>query len=198
MVWIRSPKQLIKFFALIIKTTTTTTLKGLSLVLIHVCCQPMCDIATVTTCNGLLYGNMGPVTGNKGPHKSIAGMLAKFTSQLPKRTCSNEWFGIFQSSSSSSSTSTSSSSSSSSSLLLLQLRAHTLVPSLESLHQRCPVNARQKHNSQNHSFQNTHDAREHSNDYVVEEKEVWHNGKQASERKKLNNDIFKKFTGLEE
>ena len=135
----------------------------------------MCDIATVNTCHGLLFGNMGPVTGNKGPHKSITGMLAKFTGQLPKRTGGDEWFGIFQSTSSSSSsisTSSSSSSSSSSSLLLLQLCVHTLVPSLESLHQRCPVNARQKHNSQNHSFQNTHDAREHSNNYVVEEKEV--------------------------
>ena len=132
----------------------------------------MCDIATVTTCYGLLFGNMGPVTGNKGPQKSIAGMLAKFTGQLPRRAGSNEWFGIFQSSSSSSSISTSSSSSSSSSLLLLQLCVHTLVPSLESLHQRCSVNARQKHNSQNHSFQNTHDAREQSNNYVVEEKEV--------------------------
>ena len=132
----------------------------------------MCDIATVTTCHGLLFGNMGPVTGSKGPHKSIAGMLVKFTGQLPKRAGSNEWFGIFQSSSSSSSISTSSSSSSSSSLSQLQLCVHTSVPSLESLHQRCPVNARQKHNSQNHSFQNTHDAREHSNNYVVEEKEV--------------------------
>ena len=131
----------------------------------------MCDIATVTTCHGLLFGNMGPVTGNKGPHKSIAGMLAKFMGQLPKRAGSNEWLGIFQSSSSSSS-SISTSSSSSSSLLLLQLCVHTLVPSLESLHQRCPFNARQKHNSQNRSFQNTHEAREHSNNYVVEEKEV--------------------------
>ena len=135
----------------------------------------MCDIAIVNNCHGLLFGNIGPVTGNKGPHKSIAGMLAKFTGQLPKRTGSDEWFDIFQSTSSSSSsisTSSLSSSSSSSSLLLLQLYVHTLVPSLESLHQRCPVNARQKHNSQNHSFQNTHDAREHSNNYVVEEKEV--------------------------
>ena len=122
-------------------------------------------------------------------------MLAKFWCQLPKRADSNEWFGIFASSSSSSSKSTSLSSSSL--LLLLQLCVHTLVPSLESLHQRCPVNTRQKHSSQDHSFQNAHDATKQSNNYVEEEREVWHNGKQSSERKKnnkKNNDIVKKFT----
>ena len=31
----------------------------------------MCDIATVATCHGLLFGNIGPVTGNKVPHKSL-------------------------------------------------------------------------------------------------------------------------------
>ena len=124
----------------------------------------------------------------------IAGMLAKFWGQLPKRADSNEWFGIFASSSSSLSKSTSLSPSSL--LLLLQLCVHTQVPSLESLHQRCPVNTRQKHSSQDHSFQNAHDASKQSNNYVVEEKEVWHNGKQSSERKKKtkNNDIAKKFT----
>ena len=102
----------------------------------------------------------------------IAGLLAKFWDQRPKNAGSNEWFGIFASSFSSSLSSTSSSSS-----LLLQLCVHTLVQSLESLHQRCSVNTRQKHSSQDHSFENAHGARKQSNNYVVEEKEVWHNGK---------------------
>ena len=102
-------------------------------------------------------------------------MLVKFWGQPPKRADSNEWFGIFASSSSSSSKSTSLSSSSL--LLLLQLCVHTQVPSLESLHQRCPVNTRQKHSSQDYSFQNAHDASEQSSNYVEEEKEVGYNGK---------------------
>ena len=102
----------------------------------------------------------------------IAGLFAKFWDQRPKNAGSNEWFGIFASSFSSSLSSTSSSSSSSSLSLLLQLCVHTLVQSLESLHQRCSVNTRQKHSSQDHSFQNAHDARKQSNNYVVEEKEV--------------------------
>ena len=106
---------------------------------------------------------------------SKASMLGKFWGQIPRRASSNEWFGIFASSSSSKSLSSSpspSSSSLSSSSLLLQLCVRTLVPSLESLHQRCPVNTRQKHSSQDHSFQNAHDASKQSNNYVVEEKEV--------------------------
>ena len=31
----------------------------------------LCDIATVTTCHGLLFGNMGPFIGNTGPHNSL-------------------------------------------------------------------------------------------------------------------------------
>ena len=61
--------------------------------------------------------------------------------------------------------------------LLPQLCVHTQVPSLESLHQRCPVNTRQKHSSQDHSFQNAHDGSKQSSNYVEEEKEVGYNGK---------------------
>ena len=54
----------------------------------------------------------------------------------------------------------------------------TWVPVLKSLHQKCPVNTRQKNNSQEHSFENTQEARKYSEKNVVEEKEVGHDGEE--------------------
>ena len=54
----------------------------------------------------------------------------------------------------------------------------TWVPFLKSLHQRCSVNTRQKNNSQEHSFENTQEARKDSEKNVVEEKEVRHDAEE--------------------
>jgi len=68
---------------------------------------------------------------------------------------------------------------------MFTLLLHTLVPRLKSLHQGGPVNARQEHNTQEHSFKDSPKTREQSKKNVVEEKEIRHDREQpAAEKRK--------------